>query len=118
MYRLKEEIQSTLDPPDSEGVVLVQVNQCVLMHTVRVQPWRHGGSVSQAGAQRPSQRRLTCVLFLAQGQEGVLGESPDSLRQALQPRHVKARCLGSDQRNLLADAAEGSHHRAAAERAL
>lgn len=64
-----------------------------------------------------SQRSLMCVLF-TQGQEGILGEPSDSLRQAVQPFNVKAGCLGSNQRNLHADAAERSHNRAAAERAL
>lgn len=56
-----------------------------------------------------SGRSLICVLF-TQGQEGILGEPSDSLRQAVQPFHVKARRLGSNQRNLHADAAERSHN--------
>lgn len=72
------------------------------------------GSSSQPG-ERPS--RFLCVLF-TQGQEGILGESSDRLGQAVQPFHVKAGRLGSDQRNSRAYAAEGSHNGAAAERAL
>lgn len=56
--------------------------------------------------------------MFTQGQEGILGESSDSLGQAVQPFHVKAGCLGRDQRNSRAYAAEGGHNGAAAERAL
>lgn len=60
---------------------------------------------------------LICVL-IPQGQKGILAESSDSFWQAVQPFNVQARCLGSDQRDRGADAAEGSHYGAAAERAL
>lgn len=51
---------------------------------------------------------LMCVL-IPQGQKGVLAESSDSFGQTIQPFNVQARCLGSDQRDLGVDAAEGSH---------
>lgn len=54
-------------------------------------------------------RILICVLIL-QGQKGILAESSDSFWQAVQPFNVQARCLGSDQGDSRADAAEGSHH--------
>uniref|UniRef100_A0A5F9CPN4 Betaine--homocysteine S-methyltransferase n=1 Tax=Oryctolagus cuniculus TaxID=9986 RepID=A0A5F9CPN4_RABIT len=76
---------------------------------------RSVGKARQLG-QRPGHAHQ--ALDPSAGQEGVLGEPSDRLGQAVQSCFVQAGCLGGDQGHGGADAAEGSHHGAAAQGAV